>query len=926
VVVRECYEIRAGDLPCITRPAYCWYIPVRSWDLYYRRMRGTWPFVGRSDQVELLRKELARAAAPGAIVVAGPAGVGKSRLIVEVLAGFDARRVAVLLATATAATRSLPYGAFAHLLAARPGSTSEEPTGPRAIAAELLSHATGRRVVLAVDDAHLLDGHSASLVHHLVRDKAAAALVTLRSGEPPPPAAVVALWTEALADRIELGPLNSQEVRAVLEAVLGGPVDPATCQRLFLLSEGNALLLRELVLAADDNGALTSTNGVWSVCGPLPVSVRLTELIDVRLGLLSPGELDVLELVAFSEPIGVDLVCALTGDELVEAVEAKHLIRVETDVRRLQLRLAHPLYGEVIRARCPALRKRRQLRRLAEALEATGARRRDDILRVATWRLDSGTKAHPALLTTAAQFAWAGSHDIELAARLGRAAIQAGAGVEATVALAKAMIYADRPMDGERALAAVAERATTDQERVALATTRATNLWFGFGRLSEACQILDNVTLANRDVDQRAQLHATRAFLCFYAADFDTALEHAERVLSTTATTTGPGAEAAAVKAMILAYHGRARESLDLAQSTLAVSHQWRPDSAIAEKRLHHARGIAHLFSGNLTDGLRIVEQLHTELIDSSWQMGLGMVEAYTGFMLLLQGQIEQATLWSARAAERCPAGQTAFGTSISGVYAQCAAVHGDLDTATRVLDGAQRHRNDAARLWEFFVDLARPLVAASQGRRAEAIDLALHTADQARQATVFGFELLALHQLASLGAAAQACDRLHQLATAMEGELAPAYAAHAKAAASADAAGLEAASAILAELGLLLDAAEAAAQASTVYQTTGRADRARATSARAWALAQDCPGARTPTLLALASPGLTAREREIAALAIAGLTSREIAQRIIISVRTVDNHLRSIYTKLGISSRIELPASLAAPSRDVSKHRLNRD
>jgi DNA-binding CsgD family transcriptional regulator len=887
-------------------------------------MRGTWPFVGRSDQVGLLRKELARAAAPGAIVIAGPAGVGKSRLMDEVLAGLDVRRVGVLSATATAATQPLPYGAFAHLLAARPGSTHEERTGPRAIATELLSHATGRRVVLAVDDAHLLDGHSASLVHHLVRDKTVAALVTLRSSASPPPA-VVALWTEALAERIELGPLNSQEVRAVLEAVLAGPVDPASCQRLFLLSEGNALLLRELVLAADDHGALRCTNGVWALSGRLPVNARLTELIDVRLGQLSAGELDVLELVALAEPVGVDIVCGLAGHDMVEAVEAKHLIRVDTDVRRLQLRLAHPLYGEVIRARCPELRRRRQLRRLAEAVEATGARRRGDILRVATWRLDSGAKAHPDLLAAAAHFAWASSHDIELAARLGRAAIQAGAGVEATVALAKAMIYGDRPIEGENALAAVAERATTDGERVALAVTRAANLWFGFGRLAEALQILDNVALSNPDVEHHTQLWATRAFLCFYAAEFDTALAHAERVLSTTSLTTGPWAEAAGVKAMILAYHGRAREALDLAHSALAVSHQWRPDAAIAEKRIHHARGVAYIFSGNLLDGLHVAEELHTELIDTSWQMGLGMVEAYIGFMLLQQGQIDQATLWAARAAERCPAGQTVFGTSISGVYAHCAAVHGDLDTATRVLDMAQRHRNDAARLWEFFVDLARPVVAASQGRRAEAVDLAVQTAGQARDATVLGFELLALHQLVSLGAAAQACDRLDQLATEMEGELAPTYAAHARAAASTDAAGLEAASAAFTDLGMLLDAAEAATQASTVYRGSGCADRARAATARAWALAQRCPGARTPALLALTSPGLTAREREVAALAVAGLTSREIAQRITTSVRTVDNHLRSVYTKLGISGRTELPASLAAPL-DVSRHRLHRN
>jgi DNA-binding CsgD family transcriptional regulator len=51
----------------------------------------------------------------------------------------------------------------------------------------------------------------------------------------------------------------------------------------------------------------------------------------------------------------------------------------------------------------------------------------------------------------------------------------------------------------------------------------------------------------------------------------------------------------------------------------------------------------------------------------------------------------------------------------------------------------------------------------------------------------------------------------------------------------------------------------------------------------------------------------LTRREREVATLAAAGLSSKDIADRLFVSVRTVDNHLGRIYDKLGISSRAEL-------------------
>ena len=51
----------------------------------------------------------------------------------------------------------------------------------------------------------------------------------------------------------------------------------------------------------------------------------------------------------------------------------------------------------------------------------------------------------------------------------------------------------------------------------------------------------------------------------------------------------------------------------------------------------------------------------------------------------------------------------------------------------------------------------------------------------------------------------------------------------------------------------------------------------------------------------------LTGREREIAVLAAKGLISKEIAARLSVAVRTVDNHLQRVYTKLGVNSREDL-------------------
>ena len=105
-----------------------------------------------------------------------------------------------------------------------------------------------------------------------------------------------------------------------------------------------------------------------------------------------------------------------------------------------------------------------------------------------------------------------------------------------------------------------------------------------------------------------------------------------------------------------------------------------------------------------------------------------------------------------------------------------------------------------------------------------------------------------------------------------------------------------------------LLLAAEAAGAAAAAWRAEGRDDSARAAARRADVLLASCEGARPPTLPSEHElDELTAREREIATLAATGLTSRQIADRLVVSIRTVDNHLQRAYRKLGITRRNEL-------------------
>ena len=176
------------------------------------------------------------------------------------------------------------------------------------------------------------------------------------------------------------------------------------------------------------------------------------------------------------------------------------------------------------------------------------------------------------------------------------------------------------------------------------------------------------------------------------------------------------------------------------------------------------------------------------------------------------------------------------------------------------------------------------------------------------------------LHDAARLGEPAAVRERIEAVAAECEGDLARVCAEHVHALAGRSPSGLAAVADGFEAIGARLFAAEAATAAARAYRQRGDGRTATAMAAKATALAQHCEGARTPGLLDVATPEpLTAREQEIAILAAERLQSKEIADRLSLSVRTVNNHLQRIYVKLGVTSRTELAAALAAydvPSR----------
>lgn len=124
----------------------------------------------------------------------------------------------------------------------------------------------------------------------------------------------------------------------------------------------------------------------------------------------------------------------------------------------------------------------------------------------------------------------------------------------------------------------------------------------------------------------------------------------------------------------------------------------------------------------------------------------------------------------------------------------------------------------------------------------------------------------------------------------------------------------IEAAGTTLSDLGAMLLGAEAFAQAAAIHRQAGRPGRSAAAARRSRRLRERCEGASTPALDG-AEPlaALTRREREVARLAACGQTDREIADGLVVSIRTVQAHLYRAYAKLGVSGREGSPRALVS-------------
>jgi DNA-binding NarL/FixJ family response regulator len=324
------------------------------------------------------------------------------------------------------------------------------------------------------------------------------------------------------------------------------------------------------------------------------------------------------------------------------------------------------------------------------------------------------------------------------------------------------------------------------------------------------------------------------------------------------------------------------------------------------------ARALALTEAGRLEEAEATAEAGYDGAVESQVLEGQGWFTVMLGRTCLLQGRVETAARWLREAAVLWgelahPSARWGFGG-----LAHALALRGDLDGAEAALEDLDAEPPTPIRMMDVDIERGRAWYTWLRGEHGRALAM-LHAAadagvDDGQHALAAG----AFHDLARLGEPAEAVEHLERVAEHVDGQLMPARLTHATALSKSDAPGLDDASEAFEAIGAWLYAAEAATQASTLYGREGLRRRASASAQRARALAERCEGARSPALETGPQPAaLTKREREVATLAARGLTSREIAETIVVSTRTVENHLQRAYEKLGVSGRSDLAAAL---------------
>jgi DNA-binding CsgD family transcriptional regulator len=820
-------------------------------------------------------------------LVVGPAGIGKTALAQHVVSLFPDRSVVSVIALTELA--GVPLGAFAPALA-----QLGLPNDPN-LAVGALMATVGRaaeRHLLVVDDAPRLDDLSAAAVYQLVRAFGVPTIATARLGESMPQP-LARLLDEGLAVKHTLEGLNEAEIDQVLEQHFGARARHSDVVRLAQRTEGNPLYLRVLVESAANEGAVRRRGEIVEIDeGPTPPGL-LASIIEA-IAALGDAERRMLRLVALTQPADSgEHGIGRFGKPSLDTLMMHGLVVTEPSTRLL--RVAHPLVTEAI-----------------SADSTTDVALADAV----AWLLSTGERGHRfaairlqcdwGLEPTAPDVVWAAEHaysvgDIASAISLAGTALSLAGEPElrfqAALTLATAQSTAGELDAADAAFAEAAGHASASGDKVLLAGRRGEHLAFrrfdvaGAVAQAEAVQTqLPREFASSLDAD----LRLWRAILG----------ETHQRDADLSAAEAHPAATVRSAMAAIMteSMGGRSSAAREASETLERVREKLGALDPIAAAMMGFNEYIERL---SLGDHEHALEFAHSRRADSG--DGVGLWTVTVAEHLSYNGALTQASRAAALAVDQCRwrDGMGVLALALA-IEADTTAKRGDLAGARRILDSMEpAQRNEPKAIMMIAECEAWLAQAEGDPRRAAAI---IEHAAQA--AAAVGFRLVAAISLGvciRLGKVERAAGMLEELCTQVPAEFGL-YTALRDVAVSLrdkDPAAMPGAAARLVRAGMAPTALDAITLARKMRRSPEVERRLGAVEVMASA------GVDAPLLQRREAALLTPKELEVALAAASRERSREIAERLEVSVRTVDNQLQSVYRKLGVGSRDELREAL---------------
>jgi len=457
--------------------------------------------IGRDDELSAVLSALA--SPPALVVVEGEAGIGKSRLIRELIAAVNGVRM--LVGHCQQLHEPFPLGpvidAFQHSAGAIDarglspvvGSLAPlmpelaerlpDPPAPREdqhearhqifrAATELLAHLSP--AVLVLEDVHWADAVTLDFVTYLVAHQPSelSVVVTTRTEAGATP--VGEAFARAPAGRgrtVRLDPLDPAEVGELSRQLLGADVPPTTASALFDATGGVPFVVEEVLRTLLDRLPAAEIPGRADEIAALTVSTALRDVVRQRLTALTPEAREVVQ-VAATAGMTVDpgLVADVTGlgDRAVATAladaQASGLLHEQDGSSRFR----HVLAQQIVYDEIPAPTRRWQHQRIAQVLAARGepalsarvahhyraAGRRAEFVTFAEAAADRAVQLGND--AAAAEFLSEAAEDmtgmpiedrLRLATKLGRAAVDGLAHSEAVPVLTRLLASQDLPAE-----------------------------------------------------------------------------------------------------------------------------------------------------------------------------------------------------------------------------------------------------------------------------------------------------------------------------------------------------------------------------------------------------------------------------------------------------------------------------------------------